>query len=347
MQPGGGRRGERGVADVGESRAAPQRERVAQAVARPRAGIAAARSAAHRRAASRSKRLASTSSGSTASRYPRRRLHDGLGAAEGPAQPRDERLQRVGLVRRRLSPQTASTSAATLTGRPASSASRVSRRRSRVPATSTARPAASRTSSGPRIADLHASTLARGVAEMPRTRQMAACAARRSASAPAAAGCTISPTRAREFVGAAAGRAAERLRAARDGRARDHRDRRGQRRRPAQRARRAAAARRPLAAPARQRPATAAITSCRRSSRRRRPSRCWAGGCTRHVAVDLPGRHQRRQRRPDASGSRSLPGDRPGSDPVLGAGLGDLDRSVERRAASSAATCASSTAGRG
>ncbi len=46
------------------------------------------------------------------------------------------------------------------------------------------------------------------------------------------------------------------------------------------------------------RPGTAATTCCRRSCRRTRRCRCSAGGSARHLAVDLPGRHQRRQPRP-------------------------------------------------
>ena len=54
------------------------------------------------RAASRAKRTASTASGASGEPVPGRRLLDELGAAEGPAQPGDQRLQAVRRVRGRV-----------------------------------------------------------------------------------------------------------------------------------------------------------------------------------------------------------------------------------------------------
>ena len=92
-------------------------------------------------------------------------------------------------------------------------------------------------------------------------------------------------------------RAGARLRAARDGRARDPRDRRRLRRRPARGAGRPAARRRPLAAP----PRLAGARSLARDAghraavlHRARPRRT---ARARHLAEHLPGRPQRRQRR--------------------------------------------------
>ena len=68
----------------------------------------------------------------------------------------------------------------------------------------------------------------------------------------------------------------------------------------------------------------------------------------RHLAVDLPRRHQRRQRRARRSGSASWPGENArGSDPELRAGRASSTGPSNASAASSAASCGSSTAARG
>ena len=136
------------VRQVGERGPAPQVERLAQDAAAAARGRPAA-SAAARRAASRSKRWASTSSGSTASRYP---------PPWNSIARRSVRRSRETWACRALaasaggsSPYRPSISRSTATTRPASSSSITSSARGRGPPTATPRRQSARTSSAPRI----------------------------------------------------------------------------------------------------------------------------------------------------------------------------------------------------
>ncbi len=124
-----------GVAGVGQRRPAPQRERLAQHPRRT--GRIAVAQRARSLGGQRLEAVRVDVVRLDVEPVAGRRLADRRRRPERAAQPRDERLQRVGLVGRRLDRPTPRRSGrAGATGRPASRASRTSRARNRAPVTS-------------------------------------------------------------------------------------------------------------------------------------------------------------------------------------------------------------------